>query len=192
MTNNKYELSIVIVCAVIALVLGGIGGANLFPTIQIVEKEVVVKVDVPGPVITNTVTETVEVPADFVNFQGKDYYGSDILEILEITEKKSMFTWIEWFSELFDELEEDEELVYAAERFDEGEWEFDIHVKDWDDVMENCIIRFDDNEDDEGTLSCDSVPIETDDDDDIVCDIEIDFENSDEYDDGKVDDCEED
>ena len=95
------------------------------------------------------------------------------------------FDFADWIAGLFAEAEDDADLEYDGEVYegDDGEWDFEEVDSD------SCELRWSDDDFTEGTLECEDVEVETDDDDNLVCDFEFEIEDGIEYDDVEISNC---
>jgi len=97
----------------------------------------------------------------------------------------STFSFYDWIVEMMNEAEEDADLTYNGTVYegDDGEWDFD------DIDGRECEIDNFDKDLEDGEITCDDVEIETDDNDDIECDIVIEFDEDMNYDDATLTNC---
>ena len=97
----------------------------------------------------------------------------------------STFSFYDWIVEMMGEAEDDADLTYNGTVYegDDGEWDFD----DLD--GRECEIDNFDKDLEDGEITCDDVEIETDDNDDIECDIVIEFDEDMNFDDATITNC---
>lgn len=133
---------------------------------EVIEKEVVV-----------------QVPAAYLEVNGRNYTSANVLEILEVKGYNAL-SFDKWIKHLFNIAEGQMSFHFNAQTYGPGEYEVE-------DVESNeCIIRFEHIGFDEGVILCGDVEIETDDAEDLECSVEIFFERNNKYELGKVRSCE--
>lgn len=115
--------------AVLALLVGGYSGANLYSTVETVTKEIPVTVEVPVEVIKE-VTLEVEVPADYLVVDDEKWYVLDITSLREeLNDKVDLY---ELYQGAIDDFESELDDFDVCDGTDYKVSEMD--VEDYDDV----------------------------------------------------------
>ena len=179
---------------VVALVVGGVAVFFAFPqTVEVVKT--IDNTDfsainaLEGEVLdlstqlTDKTTLVTETETELAN--EKSSHAKTLADLEALRELPIERSFEQWVLDLFEEAEDDAELEYNGKVYegDEGEWDFD------EVDAEECTLNWLDDDFDEAVLECDDVEVETDDDDNLLCDFEFDIEDGNEYDDVEITNC---
>jgi hypothetical protein len=175
---------------ILCLVVGGLLGTQLFP--KMVEVEVLETVEVDNTdysLVESLEGQVAQLEADFSTKVG-EYVALDA-ELLETQDdldkirelQLDLFDFSKVIQNAISYAEDEGDITWNGTLYEGDDNEFEI--EDYD--AEDCKIQLD-NDFNEGKVFCDDVDVETDDDDDITCDVEVEFDNG-QLDDADFDNC---
>jgi hypothetical protein len=113
---------------------------------------------------------------------------SELTALRELPQEQ--FSFGDWILGLLGDAEDDAELTYNGVLYEGEDGEWDLDARDSEDIdARDCDIVFDDKDfGEEMTLECSDIRLETEDDDDILCDFEILIDGN-EYDEAVITNC---
>jgi len=194
---NKIDFSSIWYWLVLALVVGGAFTYAAFPQETINTVTETEYIDVPATVLTYadseySIEDVLHLEANISTLEADATQAAKDLEALEaeLAESKDTLNFEAFFNNALEHAEDEGEVDFEDEIYEGDDGEFDIDFGDLD--ADQCSFEGTDDDDwSDGLVTCSNVELETDDDDDVVCDIEVELKNG-KFDDVDIDDCEED
>jgi|SaaInl7_135m_RNA_FD_contig_21_1754768_length_825_multi_9_in_0_out_0_1 hypothetical protein len=173
----------------VALVFS-VGTYAMFPQVEtLVEIETVTVDNTDYNYNDVLVTKVADLESDLVVKAEELVKATTDLEVLRELPQEQ-FSFGDWILGLLGDAEDDAELTYNGTLYEGEDGEWDLDARDSEDIdARDCDIVFDDKDfGEEMTVECSDIRLETEDDDDIVCDFEITLDN-DEYDEAVITNC---